>query len=74
MGCDLCMPVVRAMPMVSIHAPAWGATERPDNEGAWGKVSIHAPAWGATRFAGLVGQHNRVSIHAPAWGATAQNA
>ena len=55
---------------VSIHAPAWGAT----NEKTGGKnmevVSIHAPAWGAT-FTGvdytlvLV-----VSIHAPAWGAT----
>ena len=36
--------------LVSIHAPAWGATS------PWGKdyfttasVSIHAPAWGATR-------------------------
>ena len=33
---------------VSIHAPAWGATEDElavfDDE----RVSIHAPAWGAT--------------------------
>ena len=40
---------------VSIHAPAWGATEetqeKTDNE----PVSIHAPAWGATC--------NRVNYH-----------
>ncbi len=39
-------------PEVSIHAPAWGATDRRDDDGtpAVG-VSIHAPAWGATRSA-----------------------
>src|SRR5690606_34214189 len=33
---------------VSIHAPAWGATE--DHLDYWAHlvVSIHAPAWGAT--------------------------
>ena len=48
MGCDAARRVSRAGSSVSIHAPAWGATQcnpvgrRPD------RVSIHAPAWGAT--------------------------
>ena len=57
--------------LVSIHAPAWGAT------GAWPlgtnprNVSIHAPAWGATHITGGICMYRgRVSIHAPAWGAT----
>ena len=34
--------------VVSIHAPAWGATS-PEAGPGWGRsVSIHAPAWGAT--------------------------
>ncbi len=33
---------------VSIHAPAWGATEAFKGIHAELKVSIHAPAWGAT--------------------------
>ena len=33
---------------VSIHAPAWGATQIEPTLGVSGKVSIHAPAWGAT--------------------------
>ncbi len=57
--------------LVSIHAPAWGAT--------WGKqdkrlekveVSIHAPAWGATPAHQRRPACHQVSIHAPAWGAT----
>ncbi len=62
----------RAAEEVSIHAPAWGATEalcgRADGVGA---VSIHAPAWGATLPCLRRGQARHVSIHAPAWGATA---
>ena len=57
--------------IVSIHAPAWGATRvivaglrAPD-------VSIHAPAWGATQVAHARPLLLEVSIHAPAWGATA---
>ncbi len=34
---------------VSIHAPAWGATQELQLHALKGKVSIHAPAWGATR-------------------------
>ena len=33
---------------VSIHAPAWGATEIQRHLVEEGCVSIHAPAWGAT--------------------------
>ena len=34
--------------VVSIHAPAWGATHGRPTPGPGFKVSIHAPAWGAT--------------------------
>ena len=34
--------------IVSIHAPAWGATAAGEAAGAAAGVSIHAPAWGAT--------------------------
>ncbi len=33
---------------VSIHAPAWGATDFCHSSAALPAVSIHAPAWGAT--------------------------
>ena len=33
---------------VSIHAPAWGATEEGGRRPRERQVSIHAPAWGAT--------------------------
>ena len=35
---------------VSIHAPAWGATNYGMVTDLFEYVSIHAPAWGATRF------------------------
>ena len=34
--------------IVSIHAPAWGATFALGGVFLGLKVSIHAPAWGAT--------------------------
>jgi len=40
-------------PGVSIHAPAWGATQRDHRRAGRGAVSIHAPAWGATATAML---------------------
>ena len=55
---------------VSIHAPAWGATEPPVWLGFEEQVSIHAPAWGATSSERRRPSLGRVSIHAPAWGAT----
>ena len=39
---------------VSIHAPAWGATQQQVEYWEFAPVSIHAPAWGATWHA-----HNR---------------
>ena len=38
--------------LVSIHAPAWGATPGLHSSGGVFNVSIHAPAWGATRRGG----------------------
>ena len=55
---------------VSIHAPAWGATQRYPQTCAAVNVSIHAPAWGATPYARVAASQVPVSIHAPAWGAT----
>ena len=55
---------------VSIHAPAWGATQRAA-VCHLSNVSIHAPAWGATYgIPVFYGEEGLVSIHAPAWGAT----
>ena len=56
--------------IVSIHAPARGATPRARAScaGAW--VSIHAPARGATRRKRYATGAVSVSIHAPARGAT----
>ena len=55
---------------VSIHAPAWGATELAASSRRLLAVSIHAPAWGATYYNCSYIRLFRVSIHAPAWGAT----
>ena len=57
--------------VVSIHAPAWGATHSEVVHRLYIRlVSIHAPAWGATYYRLLWLLHRYVSIHAPAWGAT----
>ena len=49
MGCDLREEYLPTLPSVSIHAPAWGATDDDGRLIAAGDgVSIHAPAWGAT--------------------------
>ena len=55
---------------VSIHAPAWGATETSGRKSTKKSVSIHAPAWGATIDETAEAEEDAVSIHAPAWGAT----
>ena len=34
--------------IISIHAPAWGATDRRLQTALEHEISIHAPAWGAT--------------------------
>ena len=48
-GCDYASPSDSQPWSVSIHAPAWGATNyRQCVRRIAGYVSIHAPAWGAT--------------------------
>ena len=56
--------------LVSIHAPAWGATRPAKDWPRKRRVSIPAPAWGATFGVGGLSRAGIVSIHAPAWGAT----
>ena len=57
--------------VVSIHAPAQGATITAQQLAQPLVVSIHAPAQGATITAQQLAQPLVVSIHAPAQGATA---
>ena len=56
--------------VVSIHAPARGATSRKILTNYHICVSIHAPARGATFLPFASCANGRVSIHAPARGAT----
>ena len=56
--------------LVSIHAPARGATTSVAAPNSACAVSIHAPARGATVLDGWVLDNWVVSIHAPARGAT----
>ena len=49
-GCDCQKAATHPVDeVVSIHAPAWGATMRTNRYRRFFEVSIHAPAWGATR-------------------------
>ena len=57
--------------IISIHAPAKGATLSRRRNGADGEISIHAPAKGATLDGNFAGLPMEISIHAPAKGATA---
>ena len=48
-GCDLVkigLPII--LSVISIHAPAWGATLHHSLHVRSLRISIHAPAWGAT--------------------------
>jgi len=56
--------------LVSIHAPARGATASRPPRGPGRMVSIHAPARGATQKEREIWKGALVSIHAPARGAT----
>ena len=40
----------RLADIISIHAPAWGATAAPVETAPTPRISIHAPAWGATTW------------------------
>ena len=55
---------------ISIHAPAWGATNIRPRQCTHTIISIHAPAWGATVPPRCTKRIMVISIHAPAWGAT----
>src|SRR5690554_715808 len=48
MGCDASLIRLSCHISVSIHAPAWGATNPQSRCSSHSAVSIHAPAWGAT--------------------------
>ena len=56
--------------IISIHAPAWGATDIDIVDVMSNAISIHAPAWGATILSDENSLTLLISIHAPAWGAT----
>ena len=57
--------------LISIHAPAKGATLYLHSCHIMYQISIHAPAKGATGFSrALFATHIQISIHAPAKGAT----
>ena len=58
------------MDYISIHAPAWGATDDKRIIVPRVRISIHAPAWGATTITLMPVIAASISIHAPAWGAT----
>ena len=47
-GCDQPDLDPRFIRIISIHAPAWGATFKRQDEPRAETISIHAPAWGAT--------------------------
>ena len=70
MGCDSGSGATGTLTVVSIHAPAWGATHPVIGFFNPRFVSIHAPAWGATVVVRVGVELTQVSIHAPAWGAT----
>ena len=63
-------PVTLSSFVVSIHAPARGATPRSRAHQVYWEVSIHAPARGATSKTAEPVMVWDVSIHAPARGAT----
>ena len=48
MGCDMSRYRKCRQSGISIHAPAWGATNTFLFILLWILISIHAPAWGAT--------------------------
>ena len=60
----------RIPPLISIHAPARGATSEGGSFSQSGTISIHAPARGATPLVQRDHPRNYISIHAPARGAT----
>ena len=64
------LSIVLGCRIISIHAPARGATKVNINRWLYDKISIHAPARGATSFLPFANFCRMISIHAPARGAT----
>ena len=56
--------------LISIHAPAKGATGQQRLSAPETCISIHAPAKGATQLEAYSNADEAISIHAPAKGAT----
>ncbi len=69
-GSDLINTGTYTNMLISIHAPAKGATHFPDGGTKYQKISIHAPAKGATCPFNFSSLWVFISIHAPAKGAT----
>ena len=70
MGCDLCSFSALSSVAVSIHAPAWGATQKLENIDN-SKMFQSTHPHGVRRFlSSFIRKVQKVSIHAPAWGAT----
>ena len=67
---ELSMHDYIALSIISIHAPARGATEKERADQTENLISIHAPARGATKHLQNESPHTIISIHAPARGAT----
>ena len=70
MGSDQTKIIFQRANIISIHAPAWGATISTLHRIVCKRISIHAPAWGATYCSPIASHKFSISIHAPAWGAT----
>ena len=70
-GRDRALPLALGDTVVSIHAPAWGATWRARAWPAWWTCFNPRARVGRDLISGAVmGMVRPVSIHAPAWGAT----
>ncbi len=57
-GSDSLIVKVDGLTEISIHAPAWGATEEFKDCVPQNGISIHAPAWGATRALSPAHRHS----------------
>ena len=71
MGCDaVCIAIGIRYIVVSIHAPAWGATSIYTLLNAARRFQSTHPHGVRLPFLKLLSLPSKVSIHAPAWGAT----
>ena len=68
MGNDDCSCSFANLILISIHAPAWGATSRYFFPCAILHISIHAPRMGSDREHRKMYHRDYISIHAPRMG------